>query len=93
MTAPETAMETDAARGCWQVLPEMRADLAAELAGVHAGLWLTELWHLHRARQAAETGAPLREVTARCRAALALTAERVEVAKLLKCQAGGERRP
>lgn len=82
--APKGAMETCPARGCWQVLPEMTGDLRVELAGVLGGIWLTEVWRLHGARAAAARGAPVREITRQCSAALRLTGERVEVQRLLR---------
>lgn len=82
-------MEADLCRGAWQVLPEMRASLAAELAGASAGLWLVCLWHMHAARRAAETGGPRAEVVRRAQAGLDAANERAEVDAVLRRQGRG----
>lgn len=75
-------METQFSATPWQCLPEMKSDLAAELAGVSGAMDLLAIWHIHAARRAAAENDQARRIgmTAAARSAQAVTANRCKLA-------------
>ncbi|MEL7167621.1 MAG: hypothetical protein AAGL96_19330 [Pseudomonadota bacterium] len=78
------AMEVHIDRNPWQHLPEMAETVAAERAGIDAGLSVLEIYHLHAAEKLARHQSTFQQGMGRLHAAVEVTTLRADIARAMK---------